>query len=60
MIADQRNDGSLLKEVASSGSNQALDLLVKRHFAMVFNVCFRQLGEGYDAEDAAQAVFIVL
>ena len=55
-----RSDGELLAEVAADRSAESFRLLVERHSAMVLSVCLRQLGESHDAEDAAQAVFLVL
>ncbi|MBN1673493.1 MAG: sigma-70 family RNA polymerase sigma factor [Kiritimatiellae bacterium] len=50
-----------LREFAASGSEQAFRALVERYHSMVYNTCLRGLAGRRDlAEDAAQAVFIVL
>jgi RNA polymerase sigma factor (sigma-70 family) len=59
-MADAHADGTLLAEVAAGGSGECFEQLVGRHAHMVLGVCRRQLGNGHDAEDAAQAVFLVL
>ena len=58
--ADAKDDGALIREVVRSSSQTSFEQLVERHSAMVLGACRRQLGDGQDAEDAAQAVFVVL
>jgi RNA polymerase sigma factor (sigma-70 family) len=53
-----RSDGELLTDYARLGSEDAFAELVKRHGPMVEAVCRRRLGS--DAEDAFQAVFVLL
>ena len=55
-----RTDGQLLSDVASDGSEAAFEQLVQRHGSMVLNQSLRLLSDRQDAEDAAQAVFLVL
>ena len=53
-------DGQLLGEFIALRDETAFEALVKRHAAMVFGVCRRLVGDAHVAEDAFQAVFIVL
>jgi RNA polymerase sigma factor (sigma-70 family) len=59
-VSNIQSDGDLLSKIAESGSKEHFQLLVERHSTMVMNVCRRQLGDAHDAEDSAQAVFLVL
>jgi RNA polymerase sigma factor (sigma-70 family) len=53
-------DGDLLARWAAGSDASALDILVRRHGAMVFGVCRRLVGNVPDAEDAFQATFLIL
>jgi RNA polymerase sigma factor (sigma-70 family) len=54
------SDGQLLGAVAHGGPPSCFEIVVQRHAAMVYSVCRRLLGNESDAQDAAQAVFLVL
>src|SRR5438105_71848 len=53
-------DADLLKKFAAGHDEEAFESLVKRHGPMVQGVCRRILGDVLEAEDAFQAVFLVL
>jgi RNA polymerase sigma factor (sigma-70 family) len=53
-------DRELLQRFTADGNQTAFAALVSRHSAMVFGVCKRVLPTVQDAEDACQAVFLVL
>src|SRR5690349_15600398 len=47
-----------LVERASGGDKEALDALIRRHQAWIYNVAVRMVWEPRDAEDATQEVLI--
>ena len=58
---DQRmTDAQLLDAFIARQDADAFQALVRRHGPMVFAVCRRLLRNHHDAEDAFQAVFLVL
>jgi RNA polymerase sigma factor (sigma-70 family) len=57
------DDAALLARFAlrlDDSAMEAFRILVERHGPMVLRVCQQVLGDRHDAEDAAQAVFLVL
>lgn len=57
-LINQKTDKSLT-EAAANGEAEAFREIVERHKAMVYRTCLRVLGNSANAEDAAQATFIV-
>ena len=53
-------DCDLLRQYAEAGDQAAFAAVVDRHAAMVLGVCRRLLPAHADAEDACQAVFLIL
>src|SRR5262245_23811070 len=58
--AAERSDAQLLQDYRHANDQSAFTTLVKRHGPMVLGVCRRLLHDPHDAEDAFQAVFLVL
>ncbi|MHC4248172.1 MAG: sigma-70 family RNA polymerase sigma factor [Planctomycetota bacterium] len=56
----RRTDNELLAEYAETGSEAAFGALASRHGPMVFRLCRSLVGDAAEAEDCAQAVFLVL
>jgi RNA polymerase sigma factor (sigma-70 family) len=56
----KQTDRDLLHQFAHCGDESAFTSLVKRHTSLVLGVCRRTLTNGQDAEDACQAVFLIL
>ncbi|MDY3563281.1 sigma-70 family RNA polymerase sigma factor [Gemmata sp. JC673] len=60
LLPDRRSDGELLAAFTSERNEPAFQELVRRHGPLVWNTCRRLLPHTADAEDAFQAVFLVL
>lgn len=56
----QDSDWQLLEQYRSRGSHEAFAQLVRRHMGLVYHACRRRLRDEHLAEDAAQAVFVLL
>jgi|SRR5579883_1499146 len=57
---DTRSDGELVGQYVRTRDEGAFAELLRRHGPMVYGVCRRVVGNGPDADDAFQAVFLVL
>lgn len=60
LIIQTATDAELVEEFARNGSQAAFEQLVDRHAAWVFAAAYRQLRDRHLAEDATQAVFLIL
>ncbi len=54
------SDGHLLDLFITRRDEAAFSALIERHGPMVHRVCWQVLGDRHDAQDASQAVFLVL
>lgn len=54
------DDWELLEQYRTDRSQEAFTRLVERHAGLVYGVCRRRLRDAHLAEDAAQAVFLLL
>lgn len=57
---EKQSDRDLIERFAAHDDQAAFAALVERHGPMVLGVCRRRLAQPQDAEDAAQAVFVLL
>src|SRR5262245_60514398 len=58
--AAEGSDQELLRQYAATGAEAAFNRLVERHIALVYSAALRQTANHAMAQDATQAVFIIL
>jgi RNA polymerase sigma factor (sigma-70 family) len=54
------DDSVLLRQFAENRSDEAFTDLVERHLNLVYSIALRQAGDPHEAQEIAQAVFIIL
>jgi len=59
-MVTKTDDMQLLRDYAARDSQEAFSTLVSRYINLVYSVAFRQTGNQHEAEEVAQAVFVVL
>jgi RNA polymerase sigma factor (sigma-70 family) len=59
-VSHEADDMALLRRYVDLGSESAFSELVRRHLSWVHATCRKSLRDAHMAEDAAQAVFIIL
>src|SRR5690349_2619064 len=57
---DKRRDWELLRKFVDTQSQDAFAQLTKRYLGLVYGTCLREMGDPTQAEDVAQAVFLIL
>ena len=59
-IMQTKSDAELLASFTRTRDEAAFATLTTRHGPMVYRVCYGILGDAHEAQDCAQAVFVVL